>query len=165
MSDAILFNPSDVDEAHAEWGANCGPCSLAALLGCPVADVRGWFPAFPARPWVNPTTMKGALDAAGARWSLTRRAMQPASGQVVEFPVRGLAFVQFDGPWCAPGAPVTAAYRHTHWVAVSGSAVYDANARCWLTREDWVTDILPAILAATKRATGWWCRTGIEVTT
>jgi hypothetical protein len=162
----LPYNPPDVDAAHAAWKANCGPCALAALLGRPVMAVRDLFPAYPRRPWCNPTQMKAALGAAGARWRLTSLKFY--------WPVTGLAFVQFDGPWCSPEVPVAVAYRHTHWVAVRSRnapgmgttlppAVYDANAGAWLTRPEWEAEILPLLLAHVEGSTGWWVRTGIEV--
>ncbi len=36
-----MLYPSDIEEAHELWGANCGPCSLAAVLDLSVSDVRG----------------------------------------------------------------------------------------------------------------------------
>jgi hypothetical protein len=53
-----LYHPVDCDLAHDRWGANCGPAAFAALLGRPVMSVRSFFPAFPGKPWVNPTGMK-----------------------------------------------------------------------------------------------------------
>ena len=159
-----LYSPPDVYDAYQSWRANCGPCSLAAVLGVPVADVRDYFPGFPARAFTNPTTMKAAIGAAGRAWRLTSLNFY--------WPLNGLAFVQWEGPWTRPGVPIGAAYRHTHWVGVRSRngagtdlppAVYDVNADGWLTRPEWEAEIVSDLLAANRGATGWHVRTGIEV--
>lgn len=38
------WTPTDADEAHAEWKANCGPAALAALTGRTVNSLRRAFP-------------------------------------------------------------------------------------------------------------------------
>src|SRR5687768_4399357 len=60
-----LWHPPDIERAADEWEANCGPCSLAAILGARVRAVRRYFPHFPERPYTTITTMKAALDRAG----------------------------------------------------------------------------------------------------
>jgi hypothetical protein len=154
-----LFSPPDTDAAHAEWKANCGPCAFAALLGRNVNDCRKFFPRFPAQPWTNPTHMRAALDAAGA----TNRSNASFDREsVAQF--RGLVFVQLDGPWCAEGVPIAAAYRNTHWAASSGTGwMYDANVREWIPLAEWRDQLTPWLVSQTRRATGWWIRTGIEV--
>lgn len=155
MTAADLYDPPDINIAHREWKANCGPCALAALLGVPVTAVRPYFPAFPEKPWCNPTGMKSALELAGVQHG---RPEYPE-----EFPRCGLAFLQLEGPWEAPGVPVTVAYRHTHWVAVRDRWVYDVNAGEWQIDAAWDEDTMSAVVAHTKRATGWRVRTGLEV--
>ncbi|HEY1189889.1 MAG TPA: hypothetical protein VGE74_19725 [Gemmata sp.] len=157
MNAVELYNPSDVYAAHVLWGANCGPAALAAVLGRELSGVRELFPRFPDKPWCNPTQMKAAIDAAGVPWSVLNRQFNPRSPKPV------LAFLQIEGPWCAPGVPIGAAYRHTHWVGLSGPMVYDVNFAEWLTSVDWATEIMPLILAGTKGATGWSVRTRIEL--
>lgn len=105
----------DTIEAGDAWGANCGPKSLAAVLGLPtVAAARPL--VHPFRGFMSPTDMLNAL-AAAAR-----------AGDVVSFrhsrdigdpwPMLGLVRIQWLGPWCAPGVNPRAAYRHTHFVGV-----------------------------------------------
>lgn len=149
---ADLYCPTDADEAHATWKANCGPAALAALLGWPVMATRRLFPRYPAQPWTNPTHMKAALDAAGVRHRNTATRVPHA-----------LWFIQWNGPWDAPGVPVTVAYRHTHWIAAARGLVYDVNAGEWISRAEWEAELVPHLLAATPKATGWRVRTGIEV--
>lgn len=157
-----LFDPPDALEAHDAWGANCGPCALAAVLGIPVADVRRLFDGFDSRRYVNPTHMQAALTAAGATWN---------RGPKSCLPDYGLAFLQLTGPWEAPGVPVAAAYRHTHWI---GSAllpwtdppqirVYDVNDDGWCPLAHWKANVMPLVVRANRRATGWRIRSTIEV--
>lgn len=148
--------PTDTDQAHAEWRANCGPAALAAVTGRTLAQVRRAFPSYPARPWTNPTHMRAALESLGVPHTL------PKLGPL-DFPAFGLCFVQWEGPWLAPGVPVGAAYRNTHWVATAGAgkAVYDVNAGEWLRRAEWELEIVPLLLNHTKRATGWHVRTHV----
>ena len=154
-----LYTPADADESHDAWKANCGPAALAALLARPVMSVREFFPAYPARPWSNPTHLKAALTAAGVRhWNTGK----DEAGNV-RWPARGLVFIQLDGPWCRPGVPIGAAYRHTHWVATVREDIYDVNADEWLPAWRWTLEIVPLLLEHTPGATGWWVRTGIEV--
>lgn len=150
-----LYVPPDADEAHAAWGANCGPAALAALVGVPVMDVRSWFPEFPGKAWANPTTMKRALALAG--WTCSH-----ADPSVNTFPTCGLAFIQWKGPWTEPGAAVAWAYRNTHWVASVGGLIYDVNATGWLTPEAWERSIVPLLLENKPKATGWTVRLGLD---
>jgi hypothetical protein len=154
-----LYSPPDVEQAYTAWHASCGPCALAAVLGVPLSRVRRLFPAFPQKPWVNPSTM----------WTALRLAGRQAQKTGTTWPWRGLAFLQWEGPWLEPGVPVGAAYRHTHWIGVQQQMVYDVNAwrteesrGAWIRRSWWEGEIVPLIVAATPRATGgyyvrWSC--------
>ncbi len=147
-----LFNPPDADEAYESWRATCGPTAFAALVGKPVMEVRGSFPGFPEREWVNPTDMREALLAAAV----------PFEVESGIWPQRGLVFVQFTGPWTEPDVPVAAAYRHTHWIAIDGTEVYDVNARGWISKVEWMENLAPNLIRHTPRATGWYVRLGIH---
>lgn len=154
-----LYEPADVDEQHELWGANCGPCALAALLGRPVAAVREL-----VQPW------KGYMHAGDLQEAVTRAQHRSSRrdfrqhGRV--WPLRGLAVIQIDGPWCLLKNP-RAAYTHTHTVAVDHMGayrrIYDGNANQWLHEADWQREIMDELVRETKRATGWWIRTTLEV--
>lgn len=150
--------PPDADQAFTEWRANCGPAALAAITGRTVGSLRRAFPEYPAKPWCNPTHMKAALDFIGMRH--TTQKLDPLA-----FAAPGLCFIQWEGPWLAPGVPVGAAYRNTHWIATAGpggAMVFDVNAGEWTTRGEWEADIVPLLVAHTKRATGgWYVRTHV----
>ncbi len=147
---STLYAPQDVDYAHEAWGANCGPCALAALVGVPVDAVREYFPGFPDRPHTNPTIMREAIARAGVR---EREVLLRGPR---DFPLHGLAFIQWEGPWTQPGVPARAAYRYTHWIAVHGDDVYDANFDGWCSRANWEATVVPVITRDIKRATGGW---------
>lgn len=101
-----LLTPADLDANP--WAA-CGQAALAALLERPLADVRH---AFPPHRWVNLTQMRAALSTLGAQWT------NGSSSTWEGVPQRGLVLIQFHGPWTRPSAPVSAALKHAHWVAV-----------------------------------------------
>ncbi len=46
---AQLYHPPDVEAAHAVYGANCGPCALAAVLQRPVMAMRPLLDGFEQR--------------------------------------------------------------------------------------------------------------------
>lgn len=157
-----LYVPTDVDEQHDSWGANCGPAAVAALLGREVAGVRELFEPWPG--YTNPTLVKRALERAGRR-------VTKSTEQEVQ---QGLGFVQFEGPWERGGA--RAAYRHTHWVALarrqwlntgrSVLMVYDAAVGengGWVQIEVYSAQIAPLYIANDKGATGWRFRQVLEV--
>lgn len=156
-----LFEPPDVDAASRAWNANCGPCALAAVLRQPVTAVRHLFPTYPKRAWCNPTGMLTALDQ-------RRTPRRKVYGQLPQY---GLAFLQIEGPWEAPGVPITVAYRHTHWIGHAiiqsgpdaGTWVYDVNGAQWTPLQWWRENVMSAILAHVPKSTGWRMRMGIEV--
>jgi hypothetical protein len=159
MSALIPYNPTDVEEAHEVWGANCGPCAFAAVLRMPVMAVRSCFEGFEQRHYVNPTHMKQALSRVQIPFSIRRR----------RWPFFGLSFVQWDGPWCAPDIPVTVAYRYTHWIGVDGSRhrhalIYDVNSGRWTSFAYWESEVKPIIAHSIPRATGaYFIRTSFEL--
>jgi hypothetical protein len=118
--------PTDIEAANEAWGANCGPCALAAILGRKVEDVRSLvMPMFEKKGCMTPTDMKAALDKAGVAHS---------SGPKKEWPECGLVFIQWGG---FESRPVIAQYRFTHWVAVRQGKLFDLNLPELTTRPDW----------------------------
>lgn len=155
------YVPTDLDAAYEAWGCNCGPAALAALLGVECEAVRALFPGFEKRRYVNPTHMLQALLQLPGRADGTINSRNP---QRPEF---GLLFVQWGGPWLKPGVPIGAAYRHTHWIAVDGEAVFDVNADTWVSRQDWEdpqSGVAAWIMSHVPRCDGTWSvRTAISV--
>lgn len=154
----------DTFEAADAWGANCGPMSLAAVLGLPTVEaVRPLVQPF--RGFMSPTDMTTALAMAAAN-SLCARASacRMSIGDRDPWPVLGLVRIQWLGPWCDPGVNPRAAYRMTHWIGVrdvlGAVEIYDATPNRWIPLERWARwceTLWP------KRATGWAPVTRIDV--
>lgn len=154
------FNLADAERAHDEWGANCGPGALAAILGMTLDEVRPHMGDFERKRYTNPTLMFDALDAAGASWRRVDRDRPPGY-----WPRWGLARIQWEGPWTAPGVPMRVRYRHTHWVGsalVNGrTGVFDINCinngSGWVSSPEWRDIVVPYILKeCVPRADGRW---------
>lgn len=164
MRVAPLYVPTDINEAHDAWRANCGPCAVAALLGREVNAVRELFEPWPG--YTNPTLIKAALKRAG-------KTCVPTLADALR--TNGLGMIQWEGPWEAGGA--RAAYRHTHWVGLAWRFVepvrtgpvlfvYDAaiGARGgWLPLDFFSRRIIPLYLEDQPKATGWRFRQVLEI--
>lgn len=160
-----LYTPQDIAEAIDAWKANCGPAALAAVLGCPMAVVRDYFPRYPSKPWTNPTHMKAAIVASGY---LPRLTIPSRIKQGRRLPTHGVAFVQFWSD-AIEAMPVLRQYQHTHWIATHGESgaekpamIYDINADGWIPPDDWKEELWPRFQEATG-ATSIWIRTAYEV--
>jgi hypothetical protein len=160
-----------IEQAHAaadEWGFNCGPAALCAALELTPDEVRPHLDGFDRKRCTNPTMMWGALKSLGVK--LNKTVLGPKSRQTqLAFPSFGLARVQWGGPWCDPGRPPQAAYRHTHWVAAVGSlqppAIYDVNyPGSWVALESWTEVLVREILEGLPKSDGrWWLTHSVEV--
>ena len=160
----------EVERANEEWGCNCGPAAIAAVLRRPLDEVRPHMGDFESKRYTNPTLMWSALRSLGVRFSyrgghLGRR----------WWPTYGLARIQWEGPWTKPGVPARAAYRHTHWVGVNARnpeniGIFDVNAVAngtgWCSLDDWSGIVVPWLLReAVPSADGAWHIThAVEVT-
>jgi len=132
MSDRPLvrWTEEECDTAHDEWGANCGPHSIAAALGKTLKEVRPHIPNF--RGWMNPTQVGETIRNLGAAYELTK-------GLKTKDLCDGVSRIQWEGPWLKPGVPKAAAYRQTHWIAHFGGWVLCTLAYpyAFLTRAQW----------------------------
>lgn len=158
----VMFNAADADMAHDEWGANCGPGAVAAVLGMTLGDLRPYMGDFEQKGYTNPTLMWRVLDGLGVGYQVTKKPNQ--------WPIYGLARIQWTGPWTKPGVPARAAYRHTHWVGVNsifsgnvgvGVGIFDINAITngsgWVAARDWESILVPWLLANSEpKADGGW---------
>lgn len=177
MSSAdIFFCPPDVMEAQQAWGANSGPASLAAILRRPVMELARFFPNFVANKCIYPVLMMEAITMATKQEpNVTRYKGAGSRGRI--FPVKGVACVQFSGPWDSgphlwPSSEAKLKSRgkkqlkHAHWLASRatscGVMIYDVTVQQWLVLDEWTDDVLPALLDDHK-SSGWWCRMGYEV--
>ena len=163
---APRFTAVDAERAYDEWGANCGPAAVAAITGRTLDEVRPFLGDFERKRYTKPTLMWAILDAVDARW---RRLGPP-----LDWPLHGLARIQWHGPWTRPGVPPRAAYWHTHWVAASRRGdeigVFDINAlgngSGWCSLSDWSGRLVPWLLEQYEpKADGGWSIThAVEVT-
>ena len=167
----LRFTPEDADRAHAEWGCNCGPGAIAAICGLSLDELRPHLGDFEAKRYTNPTLMWAILRSLGVDFSYRGGDLGRGS-----WPAYGLARIQWEGPWTAPGVPMRARYRYTHWVGVCTAApgkprgaaggtpdigIWDINALAnrtgWCALADWEQGIVPHILeACVPRASGDW---------
>ena len=157
------FKLADVEVASDAWGCNCGPTALATMCRLTLDEAHALIEGFDAKHYTNPTMMRAALTRLGRPWRETPQATVVAGAM----PSWGLCRIQWQGPWCAPGVPPAAAYRHTHWIGVAKTefdiGVWDVNAmamtqdwRGWVSIADWSSWVAPAITSEIKRATGAW---------
>jgi hypothetical protein len=156
------FNLADAQRAADEWGCNCGPSALAAIMGLTLDEVRPHMGDFERKGYTNPTLMFYALESVAARFRIRSIARNV---QLLGWPVYGLARIQWEGPWTKPGVPMRARYRHTHWVgAMHGNAsigIFDINCinngQGWVSLENWRDHVVPWILKeCVPRASGGW---------
>lgn len=136
---------------NRRWGANCGPYAASAALG---TGLHRLHTEFLPRNWpgyTNERTMRAILEHSGRQYHRVR------SPEVTDtHPGTSVYFVQIIGPWCGPGVPARARYRHTHWVASrTGGDIADINnPGLWMSRGDWLRFNVPVLLVGHKRATG-----------
>lgn len=152
---APRFSLHDAVRASEAWGANCGPGALAAILSMTLDEVRPHMGDFERKRYTNPTLMFESLDRAGAKWRSIG----------TTWPCYGLARIQWEGPWTAPGVPIRARYRHTHWVGAATIrnevGIFDINCinngTGWVRIKEWETIVVPwIIMEAVPRANGKW---------
>jgi hypothetical protein len=165
------FTLDDAERANDEWGANCGPGALAAVMELSLAEIRPRIGEFESKHYTNPTLMFESLDRCGAKWKCQTLGRGFGINKIdhLTFPKFGLARIQWEGPWMNPGVPVRARYRQTHWVgskyARDGSVgIFDINClgltvdgTGWTTFEAWAGIVVPYILEhCVPRADGKW---------
>ncbi len=157
----LKITAQDAERAWDEWGCNCGPAALAAVVGVSLDTVRPHMGNFEAKRYTNPTLMWAALRSLGVQFSFRGGDLGREN-----WPAYGLARIQWEGPWMKTGVPVRARYRHTHWVGVNSRdplnvGIFDVNAlgngTGWCDVMDWVGAIVPWILKECEpKADGRW---------
>ena len=165
----IRFSSEDVDRAIKEWGFNCGPGALCAVLSLTPDELRPFLGDFEKKGYTNPTLMLETLSRCGARYERVYRgdvAVYFPSG----IPLLDLAVmrIQWSGRWTRPGVPMRVRYRHTHWVAVrkKSNEVFDVNASRWMPWAEWAHELVPWLIgvAVIEGADGgWWPTHAYEV--
>lgn len=167
----IRFNVNDAQLASDEWGFNCGPGALCAVLDMTPNEIRPHLLDFESKGYTNPTLMYRILDRLKVRYRQCYRGDEPNFPQSA-FPRFGLVRVQWGGRWTNPGVPMRVRYRHTHWIATRGEyssrEVFDVNGVCaggWLSWNEWSTKLVPwLMLECANKATSWWPTHGLEIT-
>ncbi|MFC3675006.1 hypothetical protein [Ferrovibrio xuzhouensis] len=161
---APRFNLADADRAHDEWGANCGPGALAAIMGMTLDEVRPHLVGFDDKHYTNPTMMFGALKSICPGRYATKK-LRTAGRAPWDWPRYGLCRVQWEGPWTQPGVPMRARYRYTHWIGSCAAnneniGVFDINCMNngsgWCSLKNWSDVIAPHLIAQYPRASGIW---------
>jgi len=156
MTPEARFSDWQAQDAHAAWGANCGPGAIAGVLGLTLDAVRPHMGDFEEKGYTNPTLMWSALRSLGVSFDVSRKP---------EFPEYGLARIQWEGPWTATGVPARVAYRHTHWVGAArnlagGTMIFDINAMSvggWVGLGTWSDRLVPWLLGICEpKANGKW---------
>jgi hypothetical protein len=159
------FTLQDVERAAEEWGANCGPGALAAICGLTLDEVRPHMGGFERTRYTNPTLMLGALRSLYIAGAIKAWRQTTFNDFDVTWPLCGLARIQWEGPWTAPGVPIRVRYRKTHWVAAAcaGGAVGIFDINCinngsgWVALKDWRETVVPFILeTCVPKANGKW---------
>lgn len=155
------FTEADSQEAYDEWGANCGPNSLAFALQKPLSEIRGSIPDFDKRRYTSPTMMKQALVNLSVPWVEVKPVSKDTMFQWLPCLVR----IQWCGPWTDEGANPKWAYRQTHWITTymverQGPMVFDCNGGI-RGFKSWQDEIVPPLTAMYPRANGEWFPTHV----
>lgn len=162
------FTLIDAEQAFDDWGANCGPGAIAAVLGRTLESVRPALLAqgFGAKRYTNPSLMLAVLRTLAVAFRMTLR---PPTTATDRWPQYGLVRIQWEGPWTKPGVPIAARYRQTHWVGArrgaAGVEIFDINCMSvggWVTLDEWRDQVVPRLLReCVPRATGGWHQTHV----
>lgn len=166
----LLFDETAARAASDVWGFNCGPAAIAAICGQSPGSLRPFLGDFELKGYTNPTLMFQVLERMGVKFRVRSVARNVP---VLDWPVFGLARVQWEGPWMDPGVPIAARYRKTHWVGsvlVDGRMQWVFDVNClqvggWVPFGEWNYFVAPWIVQmCVPRGTGRWHLThAIEV--
>ena len=164
----LRLTEQDAQEATDDWGFNCGPGALCAILNLTPSELRPFLGEFESKGYTNPTLLLKTLSRCEAKFqSVFRNDDESWTWKIPELQ-NALVRVQWSGPWVKPGVPMLARYRQTHWIAVRGKAVFDINAigvGGWLPFETWSNWLAPWLIkeCIPKGDGKWWPTHGIEV--
>ena len=165
----VRFGLDEAQAATDAWRFNCGPGALCAILDMTPGEIRPHLLGFERKGYTNPSLMADILR--GLRVPFRRTFEQEGrchrnALQAPIYPDQGLVRIQWDGPWCDPGRPAVARYRHTHWIAMrnaheAGRLVFDINAIAyggWLSWAEWIVDLVPWLneQVEPKGNGDWW---------
>jgi len=147
------FVPWDIEIARINFGANCGPAAFAAVTGSEVCRVMRYFRHFEHSKWTNLTQMRRAFTDAGYEVAVLKR----------QFPQRGIALIQWLGPWTRKHFFSRWSLIYTHWVAVQGKRLFDHTVAAWQPIQQWRKEVAPDFVSQIPKARGWEIKYGVEV--
>ena len=169
LVDGVRFGLDEARAGSDEWGFNCGPGALCAVLDRTPAEIRPHLGDFERKRYTNPSLMAAILQGLRVPFCRTFEQLGRCHRDALRTPIypkRGLVRIQWDGPWCNPGRPAVARYRHTHWIAVRNMdrperEAFDVNAIAhggWVPWEEWTSCLVPWLLKRVKpKGNGrWW---------
>lgn len=164
----LRFTIDDAQKAADAWRFNCGPASLCAVLDMTPDEIRPHLLDFEAKGYTNPTLMADILHGLNVPFRRLFECAVKVGNYDISLPRLGFCRVQWGGPWCNPGVPMAARYRHTHWIGIRhrdslcpSREVFDVNVMCsggWLPWAEWATELVPWLIKeAVPQADGtWW---------
>lgn len=161
----VRFTTEDAQRAYDEWDANCGPGAIAGIMGMTLDELRPHLGDFEKKGYTNPTLMREILRNIKAPVSaILTTCKEEQELRTNPWPYYGLARVQWEGPWTAPGVPMRVRYRHTHWVGTSlqdgERRIFDINCMCvggWVSLSEWTDSVVPWLLRQCEpKANGLW---------
>ena len=173
MKTPLRFTEEEANKAADEWGFNCGPAALCAVLNLTPAELRPHLIDFEQKGSTNPSLMFAVLKALNIDHRCSYRSDVAESAQLNAWPRFGLVRIQWGGPWTKPGVPKRVRYHKTHWVATRGQSydleVFDVNAMRdggWLPFRVWSERLIPWLIKeCVPKADGtWWPTHGIAIT-
>jgi len=115
--------------------------------------VMGHFHHFEHSRWTNLTQMLRAFAATDYGTKVHKCVL----------PARGVALVQWLGPWTESDFFSRWSLAHTHWVAVEGKWIFDHTVGSWQALAEWQNRIVPEFLSQTPRSTGWGVKYGVQI--
>jgi hypothetical protein len=122
------------------------------MISLQVCDVMQFFAHFETRRFTTVRDMSHALQACGIAFTLGP-----------DIPDFGLVLIQIDGPWSHLPHARRWSDKYTHWVAVRDEEIYDVNGNECMPVSRWKESVLPLLIGATPRATGWSVKRSVRV--
>ncbi|MBX3422255.1 MAG: hypothetical protein KF752_11935 [Pirellulaceae bacterium] len=171
LLDRTRFDLEAAQTAADQWGFNCGPGALCAVLAKTPDELRPHLRDFESKGYTSPSMMADILRGVGATWRRVWEAKADCTRDALAmpiFPQFGLVRIQWDGSWCNAGVPVPARYRKSHWIAYASAGytgsdemAFDINAMCvggWITFREWSLQLAPWLIReCVKGGNGkWW---------
>lgn len=153
------FTRDDAQRAGDDWGFNCGPGAICAVVRMTPDELRPHLAGFEGKGYTNPTLMVQILRSLGVRWRGIAKGVWPGYG---------LVRIQWHGPWMEAGVPIAARYRHTHWIGCRdtrqrGREIFDVNCMSvggWVPEDEWKYQVVPWLAGQlVKRWDGNWSMT------